>query len=55
MMMEHQIFSQQQQTLISEGYSTIVLFDYAKNEPLPVSEELRAVIETLEGRAIDDD
>lgn len=55
MMMEHQIFSQQQQTLISEGYSTIVLFDYAKNEPLPVSEKLRTIIETLEGRSLGDD
>ena len=55
MMMEHQIFSQQQQLLISEGYSTVVLFDYEKNESLPVSEELRTVIEALEGRSLDDD
>jgi len=55
MVMEHQIFSQQQQSLISEGSSTVVLFDYAKNEPLSVSEELRTVIETLEGRSLDDD
>ena len=55
MVMEHQIFSQQQQSLISEGYSTVVLFDYAKNEPLPVSEELRTIIEALEGRSLDDD
>ena len=49
--MEHQVFSEQQQTLVSEGDSTIVLFNYAKNEPQPVSEELRAAIETLEGRS----
>ena len=55
MLMEHQIFSQQQQLLISEGYSTVVLFDYEKNESLPVSEELRTVIEALEGRSLDDD
>tara|TARA_B100000809_G_scaffold244312_1_gene270109 strand:- start:87 stop:542 length:456 start_codon:yes stop_codon:yes gene_type:complete len=55
MVMEHQIFSQQQQLLISEGYSTVVLFDYARNEPLPVSEELRTIIEALEGRSLDDD
>ena len=55
MVMEHQIFSQQQQSLISEGYSTVVLFDYAKNEPLPVSEELRIIIEALEGRSLNDD
>ncbi len=51
MVMEHQVFSEQQQTLVSEGDSTIVLFNYAKNEPQPVSEELRAAIETLEGRS----
>ena len=55
MVMEHQVFSQQQQTLVSEGDSTIVLFNYAKNEPQPVSEELRAAIETLEGRSPGDD
>ena len=55
MLMEQQIFSQQQQLLISEGYSTVVLFDYEKNESLPVSEELRTVIEALEGRSLDDD
>ena len=55
MLMEHQIFSHQQQSLISEGSSTVVLFDYAKNAPLPVSKELRAVIEALEGRSLDDD
>ncbi|MDE0737471.1 MAG: thioesterase family protein [Pirellulaceae bacterium] len=53
MVIEHQIFSHQQQVLISEGYSTIVLFDYAKNEPVPVSEELRQAIESLEGRSLD--
>ena len=53
MAIEHQLFSQQQQALISEGYSTVVLFDYAKNEPVPVSEELRQAIESLEGRSLD--
>ena len=53
MVMEHQIYSEQQQMLVSEGSSTLVLFDYAKNEPVPVPVELRQAIESLEGRPLD--
>jgi acyl-CoA thioester hydrolase len=53
MVMEHQIYSEQQQVLVSEGSSTLVLFDYAKNDPVPVPVELRQAIESLEGRSLD--
>ena len=54
MVMEHQIYSQQQDMVVSEGNSTLVLFDYANNEPLAVSDDLRRVIESLEGGPVDD-
>ena len=53
MVMEHQIYSQQQGAVVSEGQSTLVLFDYAKNESVVISDELRQVIESLEERASD--
>lgn len=48
--MVHQIFSMQQQALVAEGDSTIVMFDYTTQQPTPVPDNIRARIDALEGR-----
>lgn len=47
---EHSIWSQHQSALCAEGQSTVVVFDYQLQKAAPISDELRATIETLEGR-----
>jgi len=39
--MEHGIYSQQQQKLVAEGKSIIVLFDYDKQSKTPIPDHLR--------------
>lgn len=55
MVMEHRVVSVTQQAVVSEGSSTLVLFDYAENKPLPVPEDLRKAIATLEGHSLESD
>lgn len=50
--MQHAIVSRSQQLIVAEGDSTMVVFNYAANHPEPLSAELRAAIETLEGRSL---
>ncbi len=52
MTMEHLIVSQQQQTIATEGKSTIVTFHYDDGRKVPVPDELRRRIAELEGRSI---
>lgn len=47
--MLHAIFSETQTALAADGESTVVMFDYAANQPHPVPSELRAAIEAAEG------
>ena len=48
--LEHRITSDSGQSIVTEGTSTIVAFDYAQNRPVPVPEALRREIALLEGR-----
>ncbi len=50
--MEHVVVSRDQRAVAVEGTSTLVVFDYAANQPVPVPETVRKSIETLEGRAV---
>jgi len=50
MKMVHRIYSTAQQAIAAEGDSTIVMFDYAAQQPVVVSDEIRARIDALEGR-----
>jgi acyl-CoA thioester hydrolase len=52
MHMRHLLYSRGQQAIAAEGESTVVLFDYAAQRPTPVSDDLRAMIEQLEGRPL---
>ncbi len=47
--MVHALFSRRQQALIADGQSTIVVFDYETQRPMPVPAEIRAAIEKIEG------
>ena len=48
--MAHAVWSQSQQALAADGESTIVIFDYAAQRPVRISEAMRAAIANLEGR-----
>lgn len=49
MVMEHRIVSETLQAIAAEGDSTIVMFDYRGQMPVPVSAALRNVLAALEG------
>jgi acyl-CoA thioester hydrolase len=48
---DHRIISQEQQAIVAEGTSTMVVFDYGANQPHPVPQPIRQAIEVLEGRS----
>ena len=50
--MAHRIYSTAQKAVAGEGESVIVMFDYTTQKPVAVSDEIRAIIEALERRAI---
>ncbi len=50
---EHRIYSRTQQTVVAEGDSTIVVFDYLKQKPTGIPDEIRQAIEAHEGRTFD--
>ena len=52
--MAHLVYSQAQGTIVAQGDSTIVCFDYANQRPTPVPAEVRAQIEQMEGRKFDE-
>ena len=49
--MAHRIYSTAQKAVAGEGESVIVMFDYAAQKPVAVSDEIRAIIEGLEKQA----
>jgi acyl-CoA thioester hydrolase len=49
--MAHRVYSTQQQAIVSEGESVIVMFDYQTQQPTPVSDTIRARIDAIEGCA----
>jgi acyl-CoA thioester hydrolase len=52
MTMTHSVWSQQHQAIAADGESTVVVFDYNANQPRRVPDELRELIEKLEGRPL---
>jgi acyl-CoA thioester hydrolase len=48
--MTHAIWSRQQKALVADGESTIVMFDYQAQRPVPVPAAIRDAIEALERR-----
>lgn len=52
MVMEHQVESETTGMIVAEGDSTIVVFNYVTNRSTPVTEELRAAVNQLEGKTL---
>ena len=52
--MVHAVFSREQQAIVAEGDSTIVVFDYQANRPHPIPEALREAIAKIEGRTFEE-
>jgi acyl-CoA thioester hydrolase len=48
--MEHRIVSRTLDRVAADLDSTLVLLDYASNQPVPVTAEIRALISELEGK-----
>ena len=48
--MHHRVYSTAQQAITAEGDSVLVMFDYLTQQPVPVSEAIRAKIGTVENR-----
>ena len=53
MVIEHVVYSERLDELAADGTSTLVAFDYKKNRPTRIPDELRRECERLEGRSID--
>ena len=51
MTMEHAIFSVEKGKIAADGTSVIVVFDYDKQRPTRVPDDVRAAVEKLEGRS----
>ena len=51
--MEHVVYSETQQVIAGDGTSVIVVFDYEKNRPTRIPDEVRAAIEQLEGKTFE--
>jgi acyl-CoA thioester hydrolase len=51
--MVHAVFSREQQAIVAEGDSTIVVFDYQANKPHPIPAVLREAIAKIEGRTFE--
>jgi acyl-CoA thioester hydrolase len=48
--MRHAVASRSQRAIVAEGDSTIVMFDYARNQSQPIPDAMRRAIEAIEGR-----
>jgi acyl-CoA thioester hydrolase len=48
--MAHKIYSTAQEAIAGEGESVIVMFDYTSQKSVPVSDEIRGIIDALENR-----
>ncbi|MEX2187927.1 MAG: thioesterase family protein [Pirellulales bacterium] len=48
--MVHAVLSAEQQTIVAEGDSTVVVFDYKTNRPEPIPQRLRDLIGKIEGQ-----
>jgi acyl-CoA thioester hydrolase len=50
--MEHAVYSVSQQTIASDGTSTVVVFDYKTNRPQRISDDLRTAADRFEPTGI---
>lgn len=50
--MEHLLISESARDVAAEGRSTLVVYDYTSGRPVPVPDEIRRAIETLEVKAL---
>jgi len=50
--MAHKIYSHALDAVAAEGESVVAMFDYTAQRPVRVPDELRAAMETLEGRPL---
>jgi acyl-CoA thioester hydrolase len=48
--MVHAVWSESQQAIAATGESAIVIFDYAAQRPVRISDEMRAAVAKLEGK-----
>jgi acyl-CoA thioester hydrolase len=51
--MEHRIVSRNLDDIAAEVDSTLVMLDYKRNKPVPVSAEVRSIIGGLEGKSFE--
>jgi acyl-CoA thioester hydrolase len=51
--MEHRIFSDTQGQLVADASSTIVVFDYNRQASHPIPEDVRQIVERLEGKRLE--
>ncbi len=51
--MDHVVYSETQQAVAADGSSVIVVFNYEKNRPTRIPDEVRAAIEQVEGRTFE--
>lgn len=50
--MEHVVYSEDQQRVVADSTSTLVVFDYNRQTSQPIPEDVRATIERMEGREL---
>ena len=50
--MEHAVYSEAGRSIAAEGDSVVVVFNYETQKPTRVPDEVRAVIEAIEGRSL---
>lgn len=51
--MVHAVWSESQQAITADGESTIVIFDYAAQRPVRISDAMRAAVAALEGKPVE--
>lgn len=51
--MDHVVYSEKQQAVAADGSSVIVVFNYEKNRPTRIPDEVRAAIERVEGKSLE--
>ena len=50
--MEHRLLSEQLGAVVADGDSTLVTFDYVAQKSVPLPDDMRAAIESLEGKTL---
>jgi acyl-CoA thioester hydrolase len=48
--MEHRIYSEAQRQLVADATSTIVVFDYNRQASQPIPDDIRQLVERMEGK-----